>query len=261
MNRFARARALVDALSAERARLEMLDGRLEVVGSVSEALRARLLSFCGPEDPAAASTEAQAAIARSMGGATAQDRSDLGPLDETLERVRREGPHYRALAAVARAPSRAARELLTLPVSYAVGLSVPFTVTFRRRATECVATTSRTDYAAATQRGAVAFVLRELEAAARAVEVGRAHPSDLDRWLELKGCGGSWILTPELAGSLDVPSAAPSRGGGLCFGELFDALGAELVDVTLPDASPAAATSSPTTPPSPIPPSPAEDAP
>lgn len=198
MNAFGTALALVDALTQEGAGLELDGDGLALVGAPSEALCGRLVVFCGAHEG-------------------------------------REGlDTYRALRAVVRARSRAARELLVLPVSYAVGLPYPFTILFVRRACECVCTTSRTAYALALSRGRPTFLVRELEAAALAAEQGRAGARDLDRWLELKA-RGEWRLTPELAGVLEAPGP---RVAMLCFGALFDVLGAELVDVELLEVEP-----------------------
>jgi hypothetical protein len=136
----------------------------------------------------------------------------------------------RALRELLRAPDRAARELLTLPVRYASGLPLPFTLRFERRRLGSVCTTSRHAYAAARAAGERVWLLRELELVAAAAREGRVSPTHLDRWLAAKG-RGEWILTPELAGA-DLPRF-DAHPGDMCFGELFDHMGAELVSVEL----------------------------
>jgi hypothetical protein len=227
MNRFGQALLLVDALAVGGVELVAAEGGLEVVGHPDEALSSRLAAFSAPAEPDETWGPLEARIARAMHGVTPADRCDTASIEATLQRVRDEGPLFRALHAVVAAPSRAARELLSLPVSYAVGLPYPFTIIFRRRTLTCVCTTARDVFAQAQAQGAAVFVVRELEAAGLAVAQGRAYPADLDRWAERKR-RGEWRLTPELAGALEAETMAM-----LCFGELFEALGAELVDVAL----------------------------
>ena len=195
----AQALALFDTCADERVALSLRDdGRLVVTADhVPDALRARLSAFCA-------------------------------------EHEGREGLRtYRALRDIVGAPSRAARELLTLAVGHAVGLPAPFVITFARGGQRCVCSTSKDAYTRAVQAGLPAFVLRELEAAALVVEQGRASPRDLDLWLLAKK-RGDWRLTPELAGALEAPTVQAGLQPAITFGDLFDALGAELVDVELP---------------------------
>lgn len=230
MNRFAEALALVDALAEEGARIDALaDGGLDLDGAVSVPLSDRLAAFCaGPEVESPLDTLA-GELERSTAGARTADGYDARPLSDLFASARDASPRYRALRAVARAPSRAARELLTLPVAYAIGLPHPFTLAFVRRGRVAVCTTSREMYAQAQAQGHIVFVLRELEAAALAVAEGRAGARTFDGWLERKA-RGDFRLTPELAGVLAQPARDPSDPG-LSFGELFDALDAELVSV------------------------------
>jgi hypothetical protein len=195
----AEALALFDWCADEGVTLSLHDGgRLLVTAdNVSDALRDRLSAFCGAHEG-------------------------------------REGLlTYRALRDIVRAPSRAARELLTLAVGHAVGLPVPFVVTFVRGGQRCVCSTSREAYQRAVREGHPAFVLRELEVAALVVEQGRASPRDLDLWLLAKK-RGDWRLTPEFAGALEAQTVQAGLQPAITFGDLFDALGAELVDVELP---------------------------
>jgi hypothetical protein len=188
------ALALFDACESYGVRLEVLDVGLVASGRPDDAaLASRLVAFCG----------------------AGEHRQSLAS--------------YRALRDIARAPSRAARELLATSVAV-LALPVPYTLTFTRGGHRCVGTSSRAVYEAAVRDGVAAFALKELVAVAAAVELGRASPVDLDRWIAIKQ-RGSWVLTPELAG-VDVP-VEPGRTPSLCVGELLDALGAELVDVEL----------------------------
>ena len=231
MNRFTQALALVDALAQGGAALGVVDGGLDVDEGLPEALSRHLAAFCaGPElDVPPETLEAQ--LARSLNDATRKDGCDDRPVEQILEGARVAQARYRALVAVVAAPSRAARELLGLPIAYAVGLQKPFTVTFRRGGATAVCTTSREAYDQARASGAPAFVLRELVAVARAVELGRASGVDLDRWLAQK-VRGEFVLSPEPAGVLG-PLEHTDEPCLVSFGELFDALGAELVDVAV----------------------------
>lgn len=227
MNRFAAALALSDALEVEGIALSIADRRLGIAGRrPSVALAARLSSFvAGPDlEPDAAEL-----VARSLLEARPGDHLDPG-LEGTLERARLEGPNYRALRAVVEAPSRAAREVLGLSVAFAVGLPHPFTIHFRRGRIVALCTSSRAAYLEAEQARAPAFVPRELAFIALVVADARASGLDLDRWLALKAAG-PFVLTPALAGALHAFEGPPVRGPS--FGEVFEALGAELVDVDL----------------------------
>lgn len=190
MNPYGQALALFDGVLQARGSLCLVAEGVGLDGEVPEALEARLEALCGDQEGR-------------------EDRAS-----------------YRALRVIVGAPSRASREVLTCCVAYAVGLPVPFVITFRRHLRRCVCATARDAYTNAVREGWPAFVMRELEAAALAVELRRAGPSDLDRWIGMK-LRGEWRLTPELAG---VPVGVHAT---ICFGELFDALGAELVDVEL----------------------------
>lgn len=195
----AQALALFDTCVDEGVTLALLEnGRLVAAAEqMPDALRERLSAFCGAHEG-------------------------------------REGLRtYRALRDIVRAPSRAARELLTLAVGHAVGLPAPFVITFSRGGQRCVCSTHKDAYMRAVQEGLPAFVLRELEAAALVVEQGRASPRDLDLWLLAKK-RGDWRLTPEFAGALEAPTVQAGLQPAITFGDLFDALGAELVDVELP---------------------------
>lgn len=241
LNHFASALALVDALAAGGGHLVVREGRFKLTGSPSEELRARLRRFI---EPASSDVDAETVVTRSMDGAHRGDACDIGPLAETIERARRQVDQYRALVAVVAAPSRAAREMLTLNVTFAVGLPVPFTVRFARRGdphdgtrVECLTTSSRAVYDEAVKRGAPAFILREIVAMARAAAVGRATPQALDRWIAAKQADPRTVLEPaEIVGMPDQGDGGRTRDDtplNVCFGELFDALGAELVDVDL----------------------------
>lgn len=223
------ALAFVDLLAAAGVALTLADdGALHVEGSEPpEALEGALAAFAAlPELPAGLTPDEVAErVSRSV-------RAPLTPegLEELLRTAREASPLWWAVRAVLRAPGRAAREVLALPVwAAASGLPVPFTLTLDRRGALSVCTTSRRVYADAQGRLPV-WLARELECAAVAVEMGRASPAHLDRWLDAKRKGGGWQLTRELAG-LDVPGAPATSS--ITVGALCDALGAELVGVEL----------------------------
>lgn len=139
-------------------------------------------------------------------------------------------PSHRALRAVLAAPTRAARELLILPLAHA-RLPVGYAARFQRSGVRAQITTSeklfKRDHGQIPQ-----FVLRELDAATLAFSQGRAGPRDLDQWLAAKS-RGDWLLTAELAGALamnDPPTPVE-------LGELLDGLGAQLLDVELAEAA------------------------
>jgi len=151
------------------------------------------------------------------------------PLSAALQAFFGEGEHrdgqatHRALLAVLRAPSLAVAEVLGLPVAWA-RLPLAYALTIDRKGVGSVFTTSRTVYDRENGRRPT-WRLPELDALARAHDGGRARPGDFDRWLAAKQ-RGPWALTPELAGVL--PGALEPR---CSFGELFDGLGAQVVDV------------------------------
>ena len=160
----------------------------------------------------------------------------LAQLDQLLRTVRDATPMHRALRSVASAPSLAVAELLTLPVAFAA-LGAPYTITFARKQMVAVCTNSRAVFAAE-QGKRPTFVFRELEAAARAVELGRAGPMHLDQWLQAKQ-RGAWVLALETAGG-ELASEPEQVAPMLTFGELFDALGAVLLDVVVHEPKEAA---------------------
>jgi hypothetical protein len=142
-------------------------------------------------------------------------------------------PAHAALRAILAAPSRAARELLATPVACA-RLPVAFAVRFRRGEVQAQFTTWREAYGR--DLGQLPqFVLRELDVMARAVRQGRASGVQLDLWLAAKARGGAWSLTAEIADVLEelIPGELAAGFDPLTFGELFEALGAELVQVEM----------------------------
>lgn len=158
----------------------------------------------------------------------------------TLTVVDLHDPLRRALTRIVRAPDLAAREALTMTAE-ALRLSpLPWTLELLRTPTDeerkrwsCertpfVVTTSQASYKAAVAARKPAFVARELEAAALAVEVERAWPRDLDMWLNAKK-RGEWRLTPDLTGALDVQGVSEATKGTWALGRVLDALGCELV--------------------------------
>ena len=145
----------------------------------------------------------------------------------------------RGLIQMASARGLAERELLTMPVAWSAGLPCPFTVTFRRRSRTCVMTTARAAYRRAEAAGAVVFLAREVEAAALALESGRAGPSDFDGWIEAKD-RGAWVLSPELARVAELPGYRPGAEPDVDFADFFHGFGLELVSVDIePGQAPA----------------------
>lgn len=80
--------------------------------------------------------------------------------------------------------------------------------------------------------GHATFLARELEAAALALEAGRAGPADFDAWVDAKD-RGQWVLSPEHARVAELPGYRPDQKPGLDFAELFAGLGLELVSVDI----------------------------
>lgn len=200
MNPFVEALALLDEVEMAGGRLSLVAEGVSLDGDVPEVLADRLAALCG-------SGEARQALLTN-----------------------------RALRAVLLAPTRAARELLTVPVVLSGGLPVPFTLRFRRQTATgpvvCLCSTDRATFVSATGRGVSTFLLRELDTAALAVEQERATPAELDRWLHAKAQRPDWRVTPETIGVLEHLVEQGERAP-VCFGELLDALGCELVDVEL----------------------------
>jgi predicted transcriptional regulator len=143
----------------------------------------------------------------------------------------------RALRLVLLARGDAARSALFCPVASleARALGVPCTLHCERLGKRFVITTSRVGYGEAQSRGVPAFVLREAIAATLAAELGRAGPANLDAWLSAKS-RGEWVLTPELAGALDVRGTPRDAVPTWRLGQLLDALGAALVDAQVHEA-------------------------
>lgn len=131
---------------------------------------------------------------------------------------------------MSQARSLAVRELLTLRIGLLDGLPVPFSASMVQRGESFLVTTSRAAYAAAGARGEAAFVRREVADIAQAVALGRVYPSHLAKWIKNKRARRGWLVSPEAAGS-DIPASAYPSGDELSFGEVFDALDAELVEV------------------------------
>lgn len=241
MNPYRQALAFWDALALEGVSVERVDGELELVGAPSAALEAKITALFATPELGAEREAVQAQLDR----ATALDAglendpvvAQIGPKDvtELLARARHASPAYRALSALTGAVSQAAREVLTLDVAHLVGLPVPFTVTFMRRESRCMCTTAREVYERCVAERVPVFLVRELVLAARAVAQGRVDPSALDRWVAAKR-RGPWHLTADRAGVLEGVLEQVALGRALCVGELFDDLGAELVDVVLHEA-------------------------
>lgn len=171
-------------------------GKLQTQGIVPEALGARLKALVGSGDQRAGQ------------------------------------PLHRALMAALRAPDRACREVLCLPVGFA-RLPVGYAVQFVRKSKRAQLVTSGKLFER--DRGQLPqFVLRELDAMALALLQG-AGPVHLDRWLEAKS-RGDWLLTPELAGAR-VDATEPADVARVEFGALLDGYGAALVGVELAEVA------------------------
>lgn len=153
-------------------------------------------------------------------------------------------PQRLALARMVQA-DRAAREVLTLDVVLLRELPVPWTLHLERREpgqvererwgarrSPWVVTTSSVAYRRAQEAGTPAFVARELEAAALAVEHVRAYPGDLDRWLAAKR-RGDWRLTHELADAVGVGGVTALTRPTWALGRVLDGLDTDLVRVEL----------------------------
>lgn len=140
-------------------------------------------------------------------------------------------PGFRALAAVLRAPSRAAQELLGLPVVCAKVPGIAYAVTLERKGICSVFTTSRAIFDRESGTRPV-WRYPELDAMARAHDQGRVYPAQWDHWINAKQRGAErgepWWLTPMTAGCLGSPPAPTCT-----FGELFEAVGVAVVGVEL----------------------------
>jgi hypothetical protein len=149
---------------------------------------------------------------------------------------------YRALRAVVKAEG-IAREVLVLRVRDLARYPVPFTVRFthlagaaagdqRWPARAAAFSTGRAGFGALVAAKVPAFSPSELEAAALAVEMGRAGARDMARWIEAK-TGRDWALDVRLARVSEMPAYREGMKPALVLGELFDALGCEIGSVEL----------------------------
>lgn len=140
-----------------------------------------------------------------------------------------------ALRAVLEAPGEAERDVLAAAVFHLVGpppLPLPFTVRFGAGVGVWAWTTSGAAYKALLAEGVPTVVSREVEALAHAVELGRAGPDDLARYLQAKAKQPQWVLTREVAGVVDVAAARDARPT-LCVGEMLRGLGSRVVKVEM----------------------------
>lgn len=190
MSPHAQALALLDAVQAAGCDLLPDEDGLAVLGELPEPLSAVLGAFCGEGD----------------------HRTAFGP--------------YRALLAVQRGRTRAVREVMALPVAYAKIPGEPYAVHLDRKGTCSVFTTSLAIYERELREARPVWRFPEIDAMARAHEVGRLTATGFDRWLAAKLRGG-WSLSPELAGCLPGGHPAPQ----CTMGELVEALGAEITAV------------------------------
>ena len=201
LSHFGRAHALLGAFAAQGSTLALLEGdqpRISVTGAApAEPLGAALRAFLGSEDG------------------------------------REHQPPFRAMAAVLRAPAQAAREILTVPVAHLGAYPVAYTARCSARGGQKWAwTTSKGSFEALLASSCSPFLVRELEAAALAVESGRAGPADMTQWLANKR-GRDWRLTPQLARIAEMPDYRPDTRPKLCVGELLDALDCDLTAVEM----------------------------
>lgn len=141
-------------------------------------------------------------------------------------------PTRLALARICAAPHRNAAEALVVPVVAFRGLPAAVSVHLARKGRPFTVAGAKSAYTAAVERGEPVWAWREVEALALAVEVERAYPTHLDRWLEAKARGG-WALSLEASGALDVMGVTADRRSALSLGELLDGLEVELVDVVV----------------------------
>jgi hypothetical protein len=191
MNRFAQALALLGAVQAAGCDLVAVGDGAELHGEPPAPLSAALSAFCGEGD----------------------HRTAFGP--------------YRALMAVLRARDLACREVLALPVRYAkVTGGAPYAVHLARKGVCSVLTLSRAIYDRESAAARPLWRFPELDAMARAFEVGRLTATSFDSWIAAK-LRGDWSLSPSQAGCLPGDHPEP-----LCtLGDVVDAIGCEVVRV------------------------------
>lgn len=192
-----------------------LDARGAAVQIAEDAAGAPEVAIVGIEPPA----ELLAALRAFLG-------SELG---------REHQPPFRAMAAVVRAPGRAAREVLTLPVQFLGSYPIAYTVrcsTRGARAQGWAWTTSKGSFENLVQARTPAFLVRELDAVGLGVEMGRVRPPDFAAWLGQKA-GKDFRITPQLARVAEMPAYRDGMKPSLCVGELLDALDCEIAAVEL----------------------------
>lgn len=240
---YARAFAVLEQARAEKARItwapDVQSVRVEgaspgLLGAVRELSGLRVLE---------GASEAEAVALEQLAATTHMVR--VTRAGSTLRVVNLHDPRRVALERMVRAPDRVAREVLTLTPSILRELPLPWSLHLERRApgeveakrwgakqAPWLVTTSRGTYQAAQKAGVAAFVARELEAAALAVQVNRAFPRDLDGWLAAKR-RGDWRLTAGIAGALDVTGVTEDMRSTLALGSVLDALDTDLVRAEL----------------------------
>jgi hypothetical protein len=164
------------------------------------------------------------------------------PKTGKLVPVRSANNVVRAMSRMVRAKTQAERELLTLRVAFWGALPVTSTMVLEIPGRpQFIATTSRHTYEQARARGQIVLAARELEACAIAVGMGRLVPSQFAGWMANKD-KGDWIITHARAGSVGMAGFREGHTESTaCFGELFDAIGAELVSFEFEGAPPAMA--------------------
>lgn len=196
----------------------------------------RLLTSIGPTCTIGLGQDGKVSVSGAGKLETAQRAALEAVLGRHLPEEAREGlQSRRLLVALLAAPSLAVREVLTLPVAWWAGLPIASTLLCRTRGEnprEFVATGAFEVFQAAKANGLPVFAARELDAMALGVEAGRARSEHMRGWLAAKA-GTDWSVTPTVAGVADLPGYDKARRPVIDFGELFDALGVELVGVEL----------------------------
>jgi hypothetical protein len=204
LNAFARALGgLAELFAAGGSIAIAADCEVELLGDdLPEALRERLRVLCG--------------LAESPDGTI-------------FPAHRRDGlASFQALYAMCAARGRAEREVLTLPVALLRTMPLGFALVWTVAGREHCMSTARAGWAEHSKRGCVMWRASELDVAAVAVAAGRAGPTQWQAWASAKS-RGEWVLTAELADVVGVEGAG--GGGGICVGELLQAVDGAIVSV------------------------------
>lgn len=238
---YASAWSVLELARAEGSTVEWVasEQAFRIGAGASQELRQRVRELSG-----AHSLDLTEPGALARWGALAEELGELSPVrlvrgkDGVGKLVFIRDPRRQALERMCR--TTGARELLTLSPTVLRELSVPWTLVLERKPEEAqrrawgaiackfVVTTARTVYEQAQRDRVPVFVARELEAAALAAEVNRAHACQLDSWLNAKK-RGEWRLTHSLTGALDVNGVDETQRVTWSLGRVLDALDVEMV--------------------------------